>query len=189
MDCHNRPAHTYQSPNDAVNLAMSLGQIDRTPAVDQNQRRLRADPQIHERDAGAAKASPRISPSQYPERSRASRPADCRRAADLQRQLLPGDEGLVGQVSRTTSATRTGPAVSAVTTASTRPPTASAASRPATATPATPFSRRAAARNSICSLRAGRNSNIRATKWTAPATIVTRAGSERSDALRSGAWQ
>ena len=29
MDCHNRPAHTYQSPNDAVNLAMSLGNIDR----------------------------------------------------------------------------------------------------------------------------------------------------------------
>jgi hypothetical protein len=24
MDCHNRPAHTYQSPNDAINLAMSL---------------------------------------------------------------------------------------------------------------------------------------------------------------------
>jgi nitrate/TMAO reductase-like tetraheme cytochrome c subunit len=30
MDCHNRPAHTYQSPNDAVNLAMSLGRIDRS---------------------------------------------------------------------------------------------------------------------------------------------------------------
>jgi nitrate/TMAO reductase-like tetraheme cytochrome c subunit len=29
MDCHNRPAHTYQSPNDAVNLAISLGKIDR----------------------------------------------------------------------------------------------------------------------------------------------------------------
>jgi nitrate/TMAO reductase-like tetraheme cytochrome c subunit len=29
MDCHNRPAHRYQSPNAAVNLAMSLGQIDR----------------------------------------------------------------------------------------------------------------------------------------------------------------
>jgi nitrate/TMAO reductase-like tetraheme cytochrome c subunit len=29
IDCHNRPAHTYQSPNDAVNLAISLGQIDR----------------------------------------------------------------------------------------------------------------------------------------------------------------
>lgn len=29
MDCHNRPAHTYQSPNDAVNLAISLGHIDR----------------------------------------------------------------------------------------------------------------------------------------------------------------
>ena len=30
MDCHNRPAHRYQTPNGAVNLAMSLGKIDRT---------------------------------------------------------------------------------------------------------------------------------------------------------------
>lgn len=30
MDCHNRPAHTYQSPDGAVNLAMALGQIDPT---------------------------------------------------------------------------------------------------------------------------------------------------------------
>ena len=30
MDCHNRPAHQYQSPNKAVNLAMSLGQVDPT---------------------------------------------------------------------------------------------------------------------------------------------------------------
>ena len=30
MDCHNRPAHRYQTPNTAVNLAMSLGKIDRT---------------------------------------------------------------------------------------------------------------------------------------------------------------
>ena len=29
MDCHNRPAHRYQTPNSAVNLAMSLGRIDR----------------------------------------------------------------------------------------------------------------------------------------------------------------
>jgi nitrate/TMAO reductase-like tetraheme cytochrome c subunit len=28
MDCHNRPAHVLQSPNDAVDLAMSIGQID-----------------------------------------------------------------------------------------------------------------------------------------------------------------
>lgn len=28
MDCHNRPAHNLNSPNDAVDLAMSLGQID-----------------------------------------------------------------------------------------------------------------------------------------------------------------
>jgi len=30
MDCHNRPAHMYKTPNDAVNLAMSLDRIDRT---------------------------------------------------------------------------------------------------------------------------------------------------------------
>lgn len=28
MDCHNRPAHQYASPNDAVNFAMSIGKID-----------------------------------------------------------------------------------------------------------------------------------------------------------------
>jgi nitrate/TMAO reductase-like tetraheme cytochrome c subunit len=30
MDCHNRPAHTYDTPDDAVSLAMSLGRIDRS---------------------------------------------------------------------------------------------------------------------------------------------------------------
>jgi NapC/NirT cytochrome c family, N-terminal region len=30
MDCHNRPAHRYMSPDGAVNLALSLGEIDRT---------------------------------------------------------------------------------------------------------------------------------------------------------------
>jgi nitrate/TMAO reductase-like tetraheme cytochrome c subunit len=30
MDCHNRPAHRYQTPNNAVSLALSLGQLDRT---------------------------------------------------------------------------------------------------------------------------------------------------------------
>jgi hypothetical protein len=28
MDCHNRPAHNFSAPNDAVDLAMTLGQID-----------------------------------------------------------------------------------------------------------------------------------------------------------------
>jgi nitrate/TMAO reductase-like tetraheme cytochrome c subunit len=28
MDCHNRPAHGFSTPNDAVDLAMSLGEID-----------------------------------------------------------------------------------------------------------------------------------------------------------------
>lgn len=30
MDCHNRPSHRYVAPDRAVNLAMELGQIDRT---------------------------------------------------------------------------------------------------------------------------------------------------------------
>src|ERR1039457_6897180 len=30
IDCHNRPAHIYQSPDDAVDLAISLGKIDRS---------------------------------------------------------------------------------------------------------------------------------------------------------------
>jgi nitrate/TMAO reductase-like tetraheme cytochrome c subunit len=30
MDCHNRPAHRYETPNGAVNLAMALDKIDRS---------------------------------------------------------------------------------------------------------------------------------------------------------------
>jgi nitrate/TMAO reductase-like tetraheme cytochrome c subunit len=30
MDCHNRPAHRFASPSDAVNLAIALGHLDRT---------------------------------------------------------------------------------------------------------------------------------------------------------------
>jgi nitrate/TMAO reductase-like tetraheme cytochrome c subunit len=37
MDCHNRPAHVLQSPNDAVNLAMMLGKMDtRLPWIKTN---------------------------------------------------------------------------------------------------------------------------------------------------------
>jgi hypothetical protein len=37
MDCHNRPAHRYKSPNQAVNLAIRLGQIDRgIPSIKAN---------------------------------------------------------------------------------------------------------------------------------------------------------
>ena len=37
MDCHNRPAHRYSSPDDAVNLAIAEGQIDRAlPYVKSN---------------------------------------------------------------------------------------------------------------------------------------------------------
>lgn len=37
IDCHNRPAHRYRSPNDAVNFAMSVGKIDpQMPGVKSN---------------------------------------------------------------------------------------------------------------------------------------------------------
>lgn len=37
IDCHNRPAHRYKTPNRAVNLAMSLGKIDNLlPSVKSN---------------------------------------------------------------------------------------------------------------------------------------------------------
>jgi nitrate/TMAO reductase-like tetraheme cytochrome c subunit len=37
MDCHNRPAHRFSTPNDAVNLAITLGQIDRSiPSIKAN---------------------------------------------------------------------------------------------------------------------------------------------------------
>jgi hypothetical protein len=37
MDCHNRPAHHFRSPNDAVDLAMTLGKIDRSlPRIKSN---------------------------------------------------------------------------------------------------------------------------------------------------------
>ncbi len=37
MDCHNRPAHGFKAPNDSLNLALSLGQIDATlPSIKSN---------------------------------------------------------------------------------------------------------------------------------------------------------
>ena len=30
IDCHNRPSHRFRTPNDAVDLAISLGAIDRS---------------------------------------------------------------------------------------------------------------------------------------------------------------
>src|SRR5262245_38646672 len=50
MDCHNRPAHRYQTPNSAVNLAMALGKLDRslpylkTNAVDVLTRKYNTEP-------------------------------------------------------------------------------------------------------------------------------------------------
>lgn len=37
MDCHNRPAHRYEPPSDAVNMAIAQGRIDRTlPGIKTN---------------------------------------------------------------------------------------------------------------------------------------------------------
>jgi len=37
IDCHNRPAHAFQTPDDAVNLAISMGEIDRgLPSIKKN---------------------------------------------------------------------------------------------------------------------------------------------------------
>ena len=66
MDCHNRPSHRYVPPDQAVNLAMELGQIDRTIALDQNQRGLCPDPQIRHRRAGARRHCHRCWRERYP---------------------------------------------------------------------------------------------------------------------------
>ncbi len=52
MDCHNRPAHIYKSPNDAVNLAMSLGNIDPSiPLVKSNAMYVLTQTYTNETDA------------------------------------------------------------------------------------------------------------------------------------------
>ena len=66
MDCHNRPAHKFQSPESAVNLAMSLGQIDPAPALHQDQRRGRLVPRLHQTRPAPCKASPPPWPTTIP---------------------------------------------------------------------------------------------------------------------------
>ncbi len=52
MDCHNRPSHRYNSPNDAVDLALTLGAIDRTlPWVKSNAVAVLAAPYQNEAEA------------------------------------------------------------------------------------------------------------------------------------------
>jgi hypothetical protein len=52
MDCHNRPAHIYRKPNDAVDLAMDLGRIDRAlPYVRSNATALLVQPYASEAEA------------------------------------------------------------------------------------------------------------------------------------------
>ncbi len=54
MDCHNRPAHRYASPNDAVDEAMDLGRIDATlPSIKRTAVDLLTKP-YHTRDEGVS---------------------------------------------------------------------------------------------------------------------------------------
>ncbi len=73
MDCHNRPAHIYQKPNEAVDLALALGHIDRgLPSVRSNATYLITQPYPDVPTALAAIASgmrerypndPRVNPA------------------------------------------------------------------------------------------------------------------------------
>jgi nitrate/TMAO reductase-like tetraheme cytochrome c subunit len=65
MDCHNRPAHRYQTPNSAVNLAMFLGKIDRgLPLIKSNA--LYVLTQSYTNDAQALKSIATTLSQRYP---------------------------------------------------------------------------------------------------------------------------
>jgi nitrate/TMAO reductase-like tetraheme cytochrome c subunit len=52
MDCHNRPAHSYQSPSTAVNLAISTGKIDSSiPSIKGNAVKVLTKTYQHEEEA------------------------------------------------------------------------------------------------------------------------------------------
>jgi len=52
MDCHNRPAHNFSAPDVAVDLAMSLGKIDRNlPFIKKHAVAILTKPYDNERDA------------------------------------------------------------------------------------------------------------------------------------------
>lgn len=69
VDCHNRPAHRYQSPSDAVNLAMSLGHIDpKLPWVKTNA--VFALTQDFQTEAEARQRIPAILREKYPNEPR-----------------------------------------------------------------------------------------------------------------------
>ena len=73
MDCHNRPAHRYQTPDSAVNLAMSLDKIDRSlPYIKTNALYVLTRPYTNEVQAAQAIAT--LLDARYPNNPRV-RPA------------------------------------------------------------------------------------------------------------------
>ena len=69
MDCHNRPAHQLQPPNDAINEAISLGKIDRAlPLIKSNA--LYTLTQMYTNETEAAQAIATYLSKQYPNEPR-----------------------------------------------------------------------------------------------------------------------
>jgi hypothetical protein len=96
MDCHNRPAHIYKKPNDAVDRALArVGSTGRCPGSEPRPRRRWSGIRHQGRGARADRRnsapSTRISPPSLPP----SRPSNA-----FTRQLLPGHEGRLAGVSR-----------------------------------------------------------------------------------------
>ncbi len=72
IDCHNRPAHRYKSPNNAVNMAMALGDIDPAiPSVKSNA--VYALVQPYKTDAEALEGIAAYFKGRYPGDSRAGK--------------------------------------------------------------------------------------------------------------------
>ena len=90
VDCHNRPAHKLESPNNAVNLAMTLGLIDASlPYIKTNCVFVLVQDYKDEKEATNTIAADPC--WEVPERNRRSARQEGRRgrAANLPRQFLP----------------------------------------------------------------------------------------------------
>ena len=98
MDCHNRPAHRYETPESAVNLALALGKIDRSLPYIKTNAICALTRDLQRRNRSVARIATFL-PDRYPRPIRASA-RDRGGAEDLQRQFLPRNEGELAGVSR-----------------------------------------------------------------------------------------
>jgi nitrate/TMAO reductase-like tetraheme cytochrome c subunit len=86
MDCHNRPAHRYQTPNSAVNLAMFLNKIDPSlPYIKTNA--LYALTRSYTNEAQALRSIATILATRYPADTFANSQRAARAAIDAVQQI------------------------------------------------------------------------------------------------------